>query len=68
MSAAGPMSLKLSDEEKQLIDRQARDEGVYPHGLVRSFVRYCLGLPVAPRVRESIAAANDRRETTAASR
>lgn len=45
-----PYSLKLNDEEDEKLREQANTEGLYPHGLARSIIRYGLGLPVPSSV------------------
>lgn len=52
MARAGRSSkrtLTLGAEETELVERQAREQGIYEHGLIRGFVRYCLGLPISQR-------------------
>jgi hypothetical protein len=44
------ISLKLSDEEDQLLREQAERRKLYPHGLVKVALRKELGLPVPRRL------------------
>lgn len=53
-------SLRLGVEETVLVSREAKRLGVYEHGLLRAAVRFALGLPISPQLRESFEAASTR--------
>lgn len=55
-------SVRLSVEETVLVANEAKRLGVYQHGLLRAAVRFALGLPISPQLRESFEAAAERRE------